>query len=223
MLKRNDLAKQFELVVQQEIKNYNDSLNGILDSIRNLKIEIKEVSKNNLENYGAIHSAQTNLSIELENIKDFLKILAEKFDRHFNDQTVVNERNALEMRDIKGAFHSKKIIDDNVNSKIKALSDQIYSVEALVEGNHRVTNDNLDDIMRRFRQEILKAKKDILDAPTEAALVRKELEEKIVSHTVDVAGIMRELRLFKHDNMVAEKKIENIYTLIGRLQMQGEK
>lgn len=223
MLKRNDLAKQFELVVQQEIKNYNDSLNGILDSIRTLKKEIREVSENNLENYGAIHSIQTNLSIELENIKDFLKILAEKLDRHFNDQTVVNERNALEMRDITSAFHQKISMYNNIDSKIKALCDHINSVEDLVEGNHRVINDNLDDIMRRFRQEILKAKKDILDAPTEAAIVRKELEEKIVAHTVDVAGIMRELRLFKHDNMVNEKKIENIYTLIGRLQMQGEK
>ena len=42
------------------------------------------------------------------------------------------------------------------------------------------------------------------------------MDEKIASHKVDVAGIIREISVNKKDMMVIEKKIENIYTLIAR-------
>ncbi len=62
-----------------------------------------------------------------------------------------------------------------------------------------------------------------MDAPTEASLVRNELEQKIYAHKVDVSGIMKELTVFKKENVVIEKKLENIYTLIERLQKQENK
>lgn len=224
MLKRNDLAKQFELVTQQEIKNYNDSLNGVLDSIRNLKKEIKDVSEKSLEHYGAIHSVQTNLSIEIENIKDFLKSLSAKLDSTFNDQNVCNKINTVEIQDLKNAFHRKISVDVDYLSKNKALYERIQSLEYLIDQNDKNAKQSIDEVSRRFRQDIARTKQEIMDAPTEASLVRKDLEEKMATHTVDVEGIMRELRLYKHDNMVTQKKIENIYTLIGRLNTpQGDK
>jgi len=56
MLNKNDLAKQFELVVKQEIKNYQDSLNFVLQSIDELKKDIKQLNSDMLENYALIHS-----------------------------------------------------------------------------------------------------------------------------------------------------------------------
>lgn len=223
MLKKSDLAKQFELVVQQEIKNYNDNLNNVLESIRQLSKEIREVRETSQANYATIHSVQSNLISELDQLKDAVKKMSEQCDRTFSDQSVVNERNALEMKDITGAFLNKISVDSNFQEKLREVWNHIRKLESQHQDNQRMINDNLDDILRRFRQEILKAKKEILDTPTEASLVKRELEEKIFSHIVDVAGIMRELRIYKHDNMVTEKKIENIYTLIERLKKsQGE-
>lgn len=218
MLKRNDLAKQFELVVQQEIKNYNDSLNYILQSLRDLKDEIRHVREESLENHAAIHGLQNDMSIEIKALKESLVALSLRFERSLNDQRVVNERNALEMRDITSTVINKLSLENNFKHEIANLWNEIFKLKDKTDTSNRVLNDNLDDLLRRFRQEILKMKQEILEAPTEASLVRTQLDEKIAAHKVDVAGIMRELTIYKKDNLIVQKKIENIYTLIERLQ-----
>lgn len=218
MLKKSDLAKQFELLTQQEIKNYNDNLNNVLDSIRQLKEEIREVHQESLENHAMIHSIQGTIAIEVEHLKDACKKMAEHFDRTFNDQRVLNERNSADFQDLINVYTHQITRENQIDEKLKDLSKHVVRLESDSLDNQKILNDNLDDILRRFRQEILKTKKEIMDAPTEASLVRRELEEKIALHKVDVSGIMRELRIYKHDNMVTSKKIENIYTLIERLK-----
>src|SRR5712671_221880 len=218
MLKRNDLAQQFELVVQQEIKNYQESLNFVLQSIKELKEEIIRVRHGSLENYAKFHSEHNNLAIQLQNLKVTVDTLNQSSLRTSCDQRTVNERNAIEMRDISSAIHTKISSENHFQEKIDNVWDTVRDLRRQSEYKDRVLNDSSDDLIRRFRNEIQKAKKEILEAPSEASLVKTQLEEKIASHTVDVSGIMRELKIYKHDNMVTQKKIENIYTLIERLQ-----
>lgn len=218
MLKRNDLSKQFELVVQQEIKNYQDSLNFVLQSIKELKEDVIRVRNESLENYAKLHSEHNDLAIQLQNLKYEVAALNQNFLSASYDQRIVNERNALEMRDISSAIHSKISGDNYFKTKIDDVWNAVSELRRQSENKDRVLSDSIDDLLRRFRNEIQKVKKEILEAPSEASLVKTHLEEKIASHTVDVSGIMRELKIYKHDNMVTQKKIENIYTLIERLQ-----
>ncbi len=218
MLKRNDLAKQFELVVQQEIKNYQDSLNFVLQSIKELKEEIIRVRNESLESSAKLHSEHNDLAIQLQNLKNAFAVLNQGFLSASCDQRIVNERNVIEMRDISTAIHTKINIDNRLQLKIEDVWNHISKVRRQLEDKDIALNNIIDDLLRRFRNEIQKAKKEILEAPSEASLVKIHLEEKIASHTVDVSGIMRELKIYKHDNMVTQKKIENIYTLIERLQ-----
>jgi hypothetical protein len=218
MLKRNDLSKQFELVVQQEIKNYQDSLNFVLQSIKELKEEIKQVNDQALENYALLHSEQNDLKIELQNLRDVFMESYKTFHNHINDQYVVNQRNQNQINNLTSEILKKINFDGNFQSKFENLWGEISELKKTTDKNNRVLNDNLDDLLRRFRQGILKAKEEIRQEPSELSLVKTQLEERIVSHSVDVEGIMRELRIYKHDNMVTQKKIENIYTLIERLK-----
>ena len=218
MLKRNDLSKQFELVVQQEIKNYQDSLNFVLQSIKELKESIKESNDQFLETYASLHSEQNEIKIELQNLRDVFMESYKSFHNHINDQRVVNQRNQTQILSLTNEFLKKINFDGNFQNKFENLWSEISNLKYKTDTSQKVLNDNLDDLFRRFRKEILKAKQEILDSPSEASLVKTQLEEKIVSHTVDVAGIMRELRIYKHDNMITQKKLENIYTLIERLK-----
>lgn len=218
MLKRNDLSKQFDLVVQQEIKNYQDSLNFVLQSIKELKESIQQANDQALENYAALHSEQTDLKIELQNFRHVIMESYKTFHNHINDQRVVNDRNQNQILDVTNEVFKKINFDGNFKSKYEVLWSEIEKIKSKAENSHKVLNDNLDDLLRRFRNEILKTKKEILDSPSDASLIKTELEEKIYRHTVDVEGIMRELRIYKNDNMVTQKKIENIYTLIERLK-----
>jgi len=218
MLKRNDLSKQFELVVQQEIKNYQDSLNFVLQSIKELKENIKQVNEQALESYAALHSEQIDLKIELQNLRDVFTASYKSVNSHIEDQRIVNQRNQTQILDLTYEARKKIFAEVNFSEKFGNLSNEISKLKDITDTNYRVVNDNLDDLLRRFLSAIAKTKKEILEAPNGVDLVKLQLEEKIVSHTVDVAGIMKELRLYKHDNMVTQKKIENIYTLVERLK-----
>lgn len=218
MLKKSDLSKQFELVIKQEIKNYEDSLNFVLQSIKDLNDAVERVRNQSLENHASLHSAQSNLKIELENLKEEINKLNLSYSSSTRDQEKINRNNVLEMRDITSNVIAIISIEKKLESDIKAVSTDLTNVRFKTEANHRLINDSLDDLLRRFRQEIAKTKSEILERPTEASLVKTQLEEKIASHTVDVAGIMHELQVYKHDNLVTQKKLENVYTLLERLK-----
>lgn len=218
MLKKSDLAKQFELVVKQEIKNYQDSLNFVLQSIKELKENILQVQQESLENHALLHSIQGDLTMEMKSLKEALLFLGNRFDRAMTDQRVLNERNQTQILDLTADVLKKINVDSNFQINIQNLWNEIYKIRDVTETNHRIVNDNLDDLYRRLTTAISKAKKEIMEGPTEAKLVKAQLEEQLAAHNVDVAGIMKELRIYKHDNMVTQKKIENIYTLIERLK-----
>lgn len=222
MLKKNDLSKQFELVVQQEIKNYQYSLNFVLQSIKELKESIKEVNDQFLEMHASLHSEQNEIKIELQNLRDVFMDSYKTFHNHINDQRILNQRNQTQVLSLTDEVLKKINFEGNFQNKFENLWSEISNLKSKADTSQRVLNDNLDDLLRRFRKEILKIKQEILDSPSEASLIKTQLEERIVSHTVDVAGIMRELRIYKHDNMVTQKKIENIYTLIERLNKSEE-
>ncbi len=223
MLKKIDLAKQFELLTLQEIKNYQDSLNFILQTIKGLRDEIELLKQDSLENYASIHSVQCGLEIEINNHKENLNELKAISDRANQEQRLINERNSREMLDISDAVHRKIRTDFRFDERFDELNSRISEVKQAYEKTNQRLSDSADDLLRRFSNDISKTKREIMDAPTEASLVRNELEQKIYAHKVDVSGIMKELTVFKKENVVIEKKLENIYTLIERLQKQENK
>lgn len=218
MIQKNHLVKQFELLTQQEIKNYQDSLNFVLQSINQLKDSIEEMRKNSLANYAAIHSLQIHMGIELQHIKNNLDNINQRVDRNFTDQKSVNEKNNLEIISIKDEISLKVSRYNNFEKKLINLSTNIDRIKEISDNTMNILGEKIDIISRRFSNDLIKTKNEILNSPSEASQVKKILEEKIDCHKVDVAGIMRELLIYKKENVVTEKKIENIYTLIDRLK-----
>ena len=118
MLNRNDLAKQFELIVKQEIKNHKDSLNFILQSLRDLRKEIQEIKEDSLENYAAIHAQQCLYSIEFDNYKKDFADLSSKLDRYISDQAVINDRNAYANSCLKDSVNEKEGFQDYLMNRV---------------------------------------------------------------------------------------------------------
>lgn len=218
MLKKNDLAKQFELVVQQEIKNYNDSLSAINSKLNSLSAEINNVEQKMVKNNATVCSQIKSLEIEIQKIKCNLEFGQKKLESKTNDQDVKLENHkkslfTLHELEKKNAEHLNELL-----RKIQFLSDDLKNVFHLFSKTERHFCNELTAIEFKLNKNIFKAKEEILSQPSEAHKVRKDLEEKISSHSLDVNGIMKEIRFSRHDMMVMEKKIENIYTLIERLQ-----
>lgn len=217
MIKKNDLAKQFELVVKQEIKNYQDSLNFVLQSIRELKESVDHVHQEQLENYAVLHSSFIGLQSDLNAIKGLCFTQGLKLDKSIRDQSLVNDlhsKNIYDLEeDIRVKVNNEQIIQAEFGYTLKSVSTLREAVEAL----DKKLDLDIKNISHSYQRDIQRSKEDILNAPTKADVVRKELSEKIDCHKVDVDGIMRELNIYKRDNQITEKKIENIYTLIERL------
>lgn len=221
MQKRSDFAKQFDIIVKQEIKNYQDSLNFVLQSINEIRISIQDLQKECVGQYSRIHSQHVDFKIELNSLKNSYLNLNGSFLKNHQELSLKNETISNKISDLNSIFLNKINSDNNFDNRFECLRTKHYSLEVKVESQNQLFKNSVDDLLVKLRQEIQKAKKEILDLPTETSEVKKHLEEKISSHAIDVAGIMRELKFYKHDNMVTEKKIENIYTLIERLQKSG--
>lgn len=224
MLNRNDLTKQFELVVKQEIKNYQDSLNQVLQSIRDLKEAIEDARHDFLENHAALHSHQGQLAGELESIRFKLENLARIQAGHANTQHVTNEHTEKQLMELKDFINNKGCQDDWNKLKFSDIETNINKIKLQHDLFHKLIGDQTDYLLSHCKSSIDKAKQEIKDAPSDASLIKAEIREELNTFKVDTFGLLRELRLLKNDSMVQEKKIENIYTLIDRLKKsEGEK
>lgn len=224
MLKKNDLAKQFELVVKQEIKNYQDSLNFVLQSIRDLKDSIEEVRNESLENYAMIHSQQSELAILYQILQKNHEDIEKKLQSHIND-TETFKKKATDEIGMHGdtSMQNSRKNEFNAN-QIAHTNGRLETVEDEMRGHSLIISTSLENMKFKLSKDMNRMKQEILSMPSDAQGIRQELIEKINTHNVDVEGILREIRVSRHDMMVFEKKLENIYTLLDRLKKsEGEK
>ena len=217
MLKRNDLAKQFELVVQQEIKNHNDqmlatnlSLNEMREAIESNKVEQDKVNATFGSNISNINQSLFALS------ESFLKI-SQNIASHINDQQLLNERNSAKYQEMVEAIERLFKLDDKLAESLGIYGNWINKNNNDVNALSKAVTSSFEELDRKHTAKLEKMKVEILSLPSEAQAVKKELEEKISVDRVDFTGILKELRAYKKDTFIQEKKIEQIYTLIERL------
>ena len=221
MLNRNDLAKQFEIVVQQEIKNFNATVASIRDSLNSLKDEIKDVREKCEKDRERVLSSHKSLEIQLELHKNYCKQAFEKLESqsndHKNQMDLLETENENAMDELSQLMSGHNIFREALKIVDLKISSNDQKNNIMHQGSALAIQANLD----RMQKDLARTKKEILEAPSEFAEVKKELESKLSSHVVDVDGVLREIRLSGRALMTCEKKIENIYTLIDRLQKKG--
>jgi len=221
MLDRNKLAKQFELVVQQEIKNHQDAVYSNNQSLNEIKVKIEEMSNQSLENYALISSQQKYLEIEIDKIKDFIKIISQKLESHVCDQRNLNERNSIEYQDVVETLEKRLRLEVNFFDRLREVENQNHNVLQSNAKSIKTVENNLESWHSRFLRDVSKFKEEIYSMPTGLEADLEDMAEKIAANYIDVEGIMREINVFKKSTYIVEKKLENIYTLIER--MKGEK
>lgn len=221
MLKRADLLKQLELGVQQEIKNYNDSLSTMLLRLNHMNDEITRVEEGALENDAAIMSAHKSFEITVacreEARNQEYKRMCVKFT-HFEEK--------IERLRVECNIAQANAIDANSKSEynrttIDLLSVTVEKIEDELSGFTGHIHNKVEGLSHQLKKDISRVKDEILTLPSEAKSVKKDLEEKISSNAVDVEGLLKEIRTTNKAMMILEKKIEHIYTLVGRLQKEG--
>ena len=218
MLDRNKLSKQFDLVVQQEIKNHNDQMLHTNISINEIKSRLDELKNNH-------QLKQQNIN---EKISEF-EFLLREFDIRFS---------ALEntQRETKKLFEKSKVENENKHEEEykyleKIEKNQIFVTEYMFNlkesvkdlltefsGLEKKLDLKLDSWSSKLKKDFIRFRDDINSRPSELLMFREEFDDKIKVNKIDVEGILREILIFKKSTFAVEKQIENIYTLISRLQ-----
>ena len=218
MLKRSDLAKQFELVVKQEVINHNNQMLATNLALNSMRESVELLMRSENKSKSDKNSDSGLLNERLDELSKHIKLVEQKLDSLANDQRDLNARNAVQLQDIfenlevmykKHATYDKKIQD--CNSKAHEIGEAIKDTISQVVDMLNTQDRRLDKTLEKFKEEIK-------EKPKHIEILQNEVEEKIYSHKVDVEGIMLEINVFKKMMFIFEKKLENAYTQIDRLK-----
>lgn len=222
MIKRNDLAKQFELVVQQEITNYNNSLNHVLATLKDLQDQITDHKEKTRITVGALVAKNQELKSQIECLETSHAIKIAVCNSQINDLNISHEISTIKHDGLSNYVEKKIRLDEHWGTFFDNLNEKVSDYEFEFRKSHESTNQSINHVVSMFRKEILIAKNEILDMPSDIADVKQDLEAKLATYKIDSVGILRALELHQHETMVLGKKIENIYTLIERLKPKGD-
>lgn len=218
MLKKKDLVKDFELVVKQEIKNYQDSLNFILESLREIKGQIEKVKLDCFDEMKKIKEDQQKMKIEFDLLfcKQKEKILSlesfqSKNSNHF-DKIQEHALNAFST-----SVQNQNKIEYNQNL-FDRLCSRVEDIDDEIRGHSIFLHKGLENNERKIHQGLKQLKKELDKHPCQIPELKKELEEQIQCHKVDTDGILREIKIFKKENFITEKKMEHLFTQLERLK-----
>lgn len=221
MLKRNDLVKQFELVVQQEIKNHKDSLLSTNLSINSLVQATSALDNKFEKRCSKIEKALTLHDFSHSDTKTSFEKFKGKIESSTRD---LQDSNADMLRQLKDSLSCVKKCEQ-IQDEFKGMLSSLYVLDAeqnkTISFLERLIYSELERQRLESSKEIKKMKKEILDMPSEAKAVKEELEHTLKVQDIDFKGVFKALGAYKKTVFVIEKNIENLYTLIDRLTKKG--
>jgi len=218
MLNKLDFQKKFELVVQQEIQNYQNSLNSILQAIRDIKISIQDSKTESLENYALLDTVQNVHSTDLMNLKLEFSDKIQKIESRIND--LCKKTAQIDELFSKMRINEEKVTEKYtmLESKLEGIYKDVDQIKISLLVNKRSSEDTHINLVRQIKDSFELQKKELAETPSQLCKAKKEIDDKLNTHIVDVEGILKELTAYKKENYITQKKIENIYTLIERLK-----
>jgi hypothetical protein len=218
MIKRNDLAKQFELVVKQEIINHNaqisqtnDSLNEFREALRDIEDKIFKIVGKENSNYSILRSELREIATDFNN----RMCSQEAYTRDLENIIKNFGGNSQNINEICESFR-EKIID--IEDSITVIKKSFQELYCKVRNLENKTEDLSNSSLKRACDYTDKALSQHESKECAAQKVKKELKLQMDVDRVDFTGIMREMAVLKKESYVNEKKIENLYTLIERLK-----
>src|SRR6478609_8975901 len=213
MLNKLDFQKKFELVVQQEIQNYQNSLNSILQAIRDIKISIQDSKTESLENYALLDTVQNVHSTDLMNLKLEFSDKIQKIESRIND--LCKKTAQIDELFSKMRINEEKVTEKYtmLESKLEGIYKDVDQIKISLLVNKRSSEDTHINLVRQIKDSFELQKKELAETPSQLCKAKKEIDDKLNTHIVDVEGILKELTAYKKENYITQKKIENIYTL----------
>jgi len=217
MIRKKDLVKQFELIVQQEIIEHNKAISASNLSLNDIRQKVLELSQSIDRQVNKLDNKTINLSYEFESILNSYKTIRQEFVKLVSDNERFNNRNFKEIQIIDQSVETVHRNQQNLSKEFKELCTYFSEMQEEIKTLSKSHENDTHRIKLNFSKELKKQKEEILSLPSEAKKVKEEFMEELSMHKIDNAGLLKEIKVLKKTVFINEKKIENLYTLIDRL------
>ena len=216
--RREEYIERFEELTKQEIQNYNDSLLNVHSSIEGFRRTLQDCVNQYSQQVAKLNSEIGKCQSENGVFRVQIDTLSKRLDSQRNDFSRLER--------------DKHLLDRNNSNEFNAVQSRCEKVESLISGNNAKTSQDIGNIKKlieslgfvieriytKSQVDNNNLKDEILSRPCAAQKVKDEILKKLSEMSVDNIGILKEIRDYKKTTFVQEKKIENLYTLIERLQ-----
>lgn len=216
MIKRSDLINQFELLVKQEIIN-----NQNLVSATNLRLnKIQEAVEKGIsdlnEKFTDLEGRLNSKCLEVYSNIDKIKVNSLCFEKKIDSVSdsliyFFNVEKKLENLEVK--FRNAEII---LKKNLREFELFNFHLESEINDNQKDTTLKVQRLKNLMEKSLLELKDEILSRPSEAEPVREELLKKLELAAIDKDSLLKELRKYKKNMFVLDKKMEHLFTLSER-------
>lgn len=211
MLKRNDLVKEFEHLVKQEIKNHNDSILATNLAINHINSVIDDLCINLNEKINSLKNEdQKNRNLHKkecekheENVNEIKRDLS-KSKNEFKELCEILNKEISKKKNTSKSDSDIEIIKENVKKEIEDLKTKINETQGIIERN---IDSKINSLFIHI-QAILEL---IKNCNNEYIKLQKQLDEILNFKKLEKDSFTREIEVLKKQNFINEKKIEDIY------------
>jgi hypothetical protein len=218
MLEKLNFSKKADLAIKQEIQNYQNSHNTVLQFIKEIKEDLATLKDNTNKTFSFLIQKNKHIESEIELFKgkqdkfeqsiDTFRLEKDEFHKSCKNDITWNTQNFLDYERRLAVLHSENL---EYKKEILSLRDEIK--RSSLDVSH-----SLNIMLHNVQKDIENFKRDMALIPCKSLEHIKEIEKRVEETCIDKAGITKEMLVFKHEAMIMEKKFEQIYTLIARLQ-----
>lgn len=195
----------FRFTTNQRIQNLQFAIDMINDSLSKSIAEQGSLS--------TLCKTQINeiLNTTITSLNQFKQSLGDIYTEFSKSERYMNHLN----------HQLNQMVDvSTFNEKISQLNDQIKSLHIVNDSMKRDFKDMIDQLKSEFQTKLKSLKEEIISIPSELPKLQKEVDQKI--ELVELNGQNAVLRSSNNEKqiMLVERKIENIYQLIKKLELQ---
>jgi hypothetical protein len=205
----------------QEIKAEDDFKSSVVQKLQNLHFAINDLNENLLKTDAKNGSAVKDCEIEIHHVMDScISSLKEFRELVTGCERLCNESKNW-MRTLNIAIEDCPTRSD-FNDKISHLHDSITRLHNEKDSMRKEFNGLIDRLKLDFDSKLKKQKEEILAIPSEVPNIRKIMDTKL--ELVELNGQNAALRSSNNERqiMLVERKIENLYQLIKKLDISNQ-
>ena len=218
MLQRKDLAKEFSLVVQQEIKNHSDMVlacNIAMDEFRRL---IKEISATSDERIKILHNRLTGSIEEISRLETSIKDSLSSMNRAFNDANAMTKSHLDSIRKSMDERESYFLTIEGFKEFEKKIDQWTSHLKLSFALQRDHLANEITSTSKILMQSIASYQKEVSERFLLEMEKQKDLNKTLDLFALNFEGVRREVEICKKRCFVIEKNIENLYIQIERTQ-----